>query len=110
MNEVWEVKIEGYSSFQIPQKLNILKHKLRNLYGKDQLQKHLSKVESDLAAIQNQLHDHPNSSTLATKVQQISHQIGLIKRDMESSLRKKKLKFIIGSSLVMIMPSSFIRS
>lgn len=52
VKEVWDIQIDGVKSFQTSQKLNVLKGKLRKLYGKDQLQTSLAIAESELFTIQ----------------------------------------------------------
>lgn len=55
----WRINIEGCVSFQITQKLKLLKSKLKLLYGKEHLQMEVNHAHCELLHYQNLLHDNP---------------------------------------------------
>ena len=67
IQHVWDTPIQGCCSFQISQKLKILKNRLKDKYGRDQLQIDIAKAKEDLLHLQSRMHDYPELTELAAK-------------------------------------------
>lgn len=67
VRDQWSIDIEGCVSFQITQKLRLLKSKLKLLYGKDRFQLEVEQATSELLHYQNLLHTSPGDPHLASQ-------------------------------------------
>ena len=95
IRSVWETTIQGCCSYQISQKLKILKQLLRDKYGKDQIQIDIAKAKADLLDIQNHMHSYPEKSELASDESSFASHLWFLQVDLEGSLRHKaKLQWI----------------
>ena len=86
---VWDTTIQGCCSYQISQKLKILKQLLRDKYGRDQIQIDIAKARENLLDIQSQMHYHPENFELASKESVLASYLRSLQADLDASLRKK---------------------
>ena len=87
IRETWSIEIESCVSYQITQKLRLLKSKLKTLFGKEHLQMEVDRAHAELIYVQNQLHEHLGDPTLATQEQVAATHLHQLKKELETSLR-----------------------
>ena len=88
----WRIDIEGCVSYQITQKLRLLKSRLKLLYGKEHIQMEVDQAKSELLHFQNLLHDNPGDQDLASQEKNATVLLRQLQQELNSALQQKAKK------------------
>lgn len=69
--------------------MKILKQRLKDKFGRDQLQEDIAKAKKELLYLQSRMHDSPELSELADKECARYNHLKWLQADLEGSLREK---------------------
>ena len=89
VQDVWRTHVPGHLSYQIQQKLNVLKHSLRKHFHHTPLQKTLHQVEAEFVDIQEKIHGDPGNTALVNREIDCAHRLKVIKSELTSLLQQR---------------------